>query len=167
MIISQRFMLISLLLLPAAALARDATLNAYQSVDIDVDARTAWNTIRNFDGLAHWHPAFSESVLTSGENDVPGATRRLTVKDGPSFNEELLVLQLDGMTMRYRIIGDNDLPVDNYDSTIQVVSTGRNRSAVVWRGSFTAKAGNKDENVISFIDGVYRAGLDNLRAMVE
>lgn len=162
-----RLLICSLLLTPCLALAQSATLNAYQTLDVDADARTVWNTIKDFDGLSRWHPAFSDSVLTDGENDVLGAIRRLTVKDGPSFDEELLVFQPDGMTMRYRIIGDNDLPVANYDSTIEVVSTGRDRSAVLWRGSFTAKPGNKDEDVIKFIDGVYRAGLDNLKSMVE
>lgn len=162
-----RLLICALLLTPCLALAQGATLNAYQTVDIDADSRAVWNVIKDFDGLSKWHPVFSDSELTSGENEVPGATRRLTVKDGPSFDEELLVFQPDGMTLRYRIIGDNELPVADYDSTIQVVSTGRNRAAVLWRGSFSAKPGNKDDEVIKFIEGVYRAGLDNIQSMVE
>ena len=162
-----RLLICSLLLTPCLAPAQSTTLNAYQTLDVDAEARTVWSAIKDFDGLSGWHPMFSDSVLTGGENEVPGAIRRLTVKDGPSFDEELLAFQPDGMTMRYRIIGDNDLPVADYDSTIEVVSTGRNRSAVLWRGSFTAKPGNKDEDVIKFIEGAYRAGLDNLKSIVE
>jgi hypothetical protein len=38
---------------------------------------------------------------------------------------------------------------------------------VLWRGNFTAKPGNKDEDMIKFIEGVYRAGLDNLKQMLQ
>ncbi len=162
-----RASLIALLLAPSLALAEGGMINAYQTVDVNLPAAEVWDRIRVFDGLAGWHPVFSEVVLLSGENESPGATRRLTVKDGPSFEEELLELDDERMRLRYKIIGENELPIDTYDSTIQVVKTGPGRSSVLWRGSFKAKPGNKDEDMIKFIEGVYRAGLDNLKRPVE
>jgi hypothetical protein len=142
-------------------------LNAYQSVDLQASPQKVWDAIKDFDGLARWHPVFSADVLTGGRNNVPGATRRLTVKDGPSFDEELLSFDEAAMSLTYRIIGQNELPIENYESTLSVISTGRNSSAVIWRGSYTAKPVNKDDEMIGFIEGVYRAGLDNLKTIVK
>lgn len=159
--------LLALLFVPLFAWAQGTRLNSYQTVDVQASPQKVWDAIKDFDGLNRWHPVFSADVLTGGTNNTPGATRRLTVKDGPSFDEELLAFDDDGMSLTYRIIGTNDLPVDNYVSTLSVVRTGRNSSAVLWRGSFNAKPGNKDNEVIQFIDGVYRAGLDNLKSIVK
>jgi mxaD protein len=159
--------LYALAFVPALALAQGGTINAYQTLDVKASPEEVWDTLKNFDSLPSWHPMFSEDVLINGENNQPGAVRRLTVKDGPSFDEELMEFDDAGMKLRYRIVGENELPIDNYDSTLQVVQTGRGRSSVLWRSSFTAKEGNKDEDMIKFIEGAYRAGLDNLKQMVE
>jgi hypothetical protein len=158
--------LCALLFAPMLALAQ-GTLNAYQTVDLPVSPKQVWDAIKDFDGLARWHPVFSADVLTGGQNNVPGATRRLTVKDGPSFDEELLSFDDAAMSLTYRIIGQNELPIENYTSTLSVVSIGNKRSAVIWRGAYTAKPGNKDGEMIQFIEGVYRAGLDNLKTIVK
>ena len=157
--------LFALLLAPLLAQTQGTVLNAYQTADLGAPAAEAWDTIKVFDGLAGWNPVFEQVVLVGGENDTPGAKRRLFVRGGPVFDEELLEFDEAQMKLRYRIIGENELPIDNYDSTIQVVRTGSGRSSVLWRGSFTAKPGNKDEDMIKFIEGVYRAGLDKLKQM--
>ncbi len=156
-----------LLLLPAITWAQQTRLNAYQTVDLPVPASQAWAAINDFSNLSGWHPVFSASVLTGGRNNTPGATRRLTVKDGPSFDEELLSFDAANRRLSYRIIGENELPIANYESTIAVISTGRNSSAVLWQGSYNAKPGNDDAEMIKFIEGVYRAGLDNLKSIVR
>jgi hypothetical protein len=159
--------LCAMLLAPLLAFAQGARLNVYQTQDINAPADEVWERIKDFDGLSRWHPVFAESVLMSGENNEPGTTRKLTVKDGPSFDEELLEWDAWERKLRYRIIGENELPVDDYSSTIQVLKSGRNQSTVVWRGQFVAKPGNQDADVVNFITGVYRAGLDNLKQIVE
>ena len=156
-----------LLFTPLMAFAQSTMLNAYQSVDLQAPSQQVWDAIKSFEGLAGWHPVFSQVVLTGGTNNVPGATRRLTVKDGPSFDEELTAFDDSGMSLSYRIIGTNELPIENYKSTISVVRTGRNSSAVIWVGSYTAKAGNDGGEMIKFIEGVYRAGLDNLGSYIK
>jgi mxaD protein len=158
-------MVAAALLMPLAAWAQN-TLNVYQTVDVDASAADAWNVVKNYDNLHGWHPAFESAVITSGQNNTPGAMRRLTLKGGGSFDEELLAFDEGTRKLRYRIVGDSPLPIDNYDSTIQVISTGPATSTVVWRGSFTAK-GVKDEEAMNVITGAYRAGLDNLARVVE
>lgn len=152
-----------LFFVPCLTQAQSTVLNAYQTVDLNAASGDVWDAIKTFDGLAGWNPVFEQAVLVGGENNTPGAKRRLFVKDGPVFDEELLEFDEAQMRLRYKIIGENELPIDNYDSTVKVVRTGRGSSSVLWRGSFTAKPGNKDEDMIKFIEGVYRAGLDNLK----
>ena len=159
--------LLALLFAPMVGLAQ-GMLNVYQTQDVSAPADKVWDAIKDFDGLSSWHPLFAESVLLSGENNVPGTMRRLTVKDGgPSFEEELLEWDAWDRKLRYRIVGENPLPVTDYQSTIEVLKTGRNEATVIWRGQFAAKPGNEDQDVVNFITGAYRAGLDNLKQMVE
>jgi mxaD protein len=157
--------LLAALLLPHAASAQ-SILNVYQTVDVDASAGDTWNAVKDYDNLHGWHPAFESTEITRGENNTPGAMRRLTLKGGGSFDEELLAFDEKTRKLRYRIVGDSPLPIDNYDSTIQVIPTGQLTSMVVWRGSFTAK-GVKDDEAITVITGAYRAGLDNLAQVVE
>jgi hypothetical protein len=157
--------LLGALLVPAAAGAQN-TLNVYQTVDIAASPAEAWNAVKSYDNLHGWHPAFESTQLTSGRNNTPGAMRTLTLKGGGSFEEELLAFDERTRKLRYRIVGDSPLPIDNYDSTIEVVSTAPGSSTVIWRSSFTAK-GVKDDEATAVIVGAYRAGLDNLKQIVE
>jgi mxaD protein len=158
-------LLAAALLLPFAAQAQN-TLNVYQTVDIRATPDAAWNAVKNFDNLQSWHPAFESTQILSGGNNAPGTFRKLTLKGGGSFDEELLAFDDKARKMRYRIVGDSPLPIDNYDSTIQVFSAAPGTATVVWRSSFTAK-GIKDDEAIAAIIGAYRAGLDNLANIVE
>lgn len=157
--------LLAALLTPFAAGAQN-TLNVYQTVDIAASPDASWNAVKNYDNLHGWHPAFESTQLTSGQNNTPGAMRRLTLKGGGSFDEELLAFDGNARKLRYRIVGPSPLPIDNYDSTIEVVSAAPGSSTVIWRSSFTAK-GVTDDEAIKVIIGAYRAGLDNLKQIVE
>lgn len=151
---------------PLLALAQ-STLNAYQIVEIQADARKVWDIAKNWDNLHGWHPVFANDELTGGSNNTVGATRRLTIKDGPSFDEELLAFDDEDMKLTYRIIGENPLPITDYESTLTVVELATGRSLVVWRGAFASKPEQKDDDNLNLINGVYDAGLDNLKSMVE
>ena len=153
------------LLAPVVAGAQ-SRLNVYETVDVNAPARKVWDAVKDFNGLSKWHPAFSEAIIVEGQNNTPGAKRKLTLKDGPSFIEELIAFDDKGMTLRYVILGDAPLPVAEYDSTLKVVALGPNTSAVIWRGAFFAK-GAKDDDVIKALRGAYRAGLDNVKKTNE
>jgi hypothetical protein len=154
-----------LLLAPLGAHAQ-GTLNSYQTVDIQASADKVWGIIKSFETLHNWHPAFSSAKIIGGQDGVPGAMRTLTLKDGPSFNEELLAFNNAARKLRYRIVGDSPLPVTDYDSTMEVLSTGPNASTMIWRSSYKAKA-VKDDEAMKVVNGAYRAGLDNLKKLAE
>lgn len=156
----------ALLLAPVVSSAQ-APLNVYQTIDIAAPAATVWDTVKIWDNLHGWHPAFASTQLLSGQNDAVGATRRLTLKDGPSFDEELTGFDPAAMKLRYKIIGEAPLPITDYDSTIQVLATGPNSSRVVWRSSFVAKPGAKDDVVMESVTQLYLGGLQNLKQSIE
>lgn len=157
---------LAMLCMPFVAAAQ-STLNAFQTVEINAPASKVWDLAKVWNNLHGWHPVFSNAELTGGKNNEVGATRRLTIKDGPSFDEELLAFDDAKMMLNYRIIGENPLPLTNYNSTMRVSALGANRTLVVWRGSFASKPEQKDDENIKLITGVYRAGLDNLKKLSE
>jgi len=159
-------LLFAVLCAPLLALAQ-STLNSYQTVEIQAGARKVWDIVKNWDNLHGWHPVFGNTELTGGTNNTVGATRRLTVKDGPQFDEELLAADDKGMSVTYRIIGENPLPITDYKSTLRVIELAPDRSFVVWQGAYASKPGQKDDENMKFITTVYRAGLDNLKKMAE
>jgi mxaD protein len=156
----------ALLLAPAVAQAQ-VPLNVYQTIDIAAPARKVWDTVKNWDNLHGWHPAFASTQLVSGKNNTVGAVRRLTLKDGPSFDEELLAFDDSAMKLRYKIIGEAPLPITDYDSTIQVLPTAPGKSTVVWRSHFLPKPGAKDSVVIESVTQLYLGGLQNLKQAIE
>ena len=151
---------------PAAA---QSLLNSHQSVDIKASIWKVWDAVKDFDGLNKWHPMFSDDVLKSGANDVVGSVRTITVKDGPSFDEELLSFDALEKKFSYKVIDPAPLPLSDYVSTFQVIEGRRGYTMIQWRSSFRNNSDGKmkDEEVIGFIDGAYRAGLDNLKTMLE
>jgi mxaD protein len=151
---------------PAAA---QGLLNSHQSVEIKASIWRVWDAVKDFDGLHKWHPMFADDVLKSGANDEVGSVRTLTVKEGPSFDEELLSFDALEKKFSYRVIDPAPLPLADYVSTFEVVESRRGYTTILWRSSFRNNSDGKmkDDEVIGFIDGAYRAGLDNLKAMFE
>ena len=65
-------------------------MKVVKSVDVAAPVDKTWDAVKDFDSLDKWHPASPRMCIQKGENNKPGAVRKLTVKDGPSFTEELL-----------------------------------------------------------------------------
>ena len=162
------FLLAAVAVLLAPVVTRAQTpLHAYESVDIAAPAGKVWDVVKNWSNLHGWHPSFASTELISGQNDVPGAIRKLTLKDGPSFEEQLIAFDDSDMKFRYKIISEAPLPLTDYDSTVQVFSLGPTKSSVVWRSSFLPKPGAKDDVLIASVDQLYLGGLQNLKQMLE
>ena len=85
--------------------------------------------------------------------------RTLTTTDGGVIVERLESRDDAGRTYSYTILS-GPLPVANYNSTIAVVPAGAG-SSIVWSGKYDAK-GASDADAKKVIDGIYKAGVDNL-----
>lgn len=165
----KKLLMATLLGLCAFAARAESVLNAYQSIDIKAPIDKVWDAVKDFDGLAKWHPVFSGDVIKSGTNNVPGAIRTLTVKDGPSFDETLLSWDAGKRRYTYDVIDPNPLPIKGYKSTMEVIQLRPGVTSIVWTSSFQNNSGGKmkDEEVINFLNGAYKAGLEPLKASLE
>jgi mxaD protein len=154
--------------------AAPATLRVTETVEIKAPAAKVWAAIKDFDSLNSWHPAFAKDEIVKGTNNKVGAVRQLTVKDGPTFTERLVAYRTKSHSYKYMIIDPSPLPIQNYLSSISVKSGSDGTTVVTWTGSFKRKNASdnppeaeSDAGATKFITGVYRAGLDNLKKMIE
>lgn len=148
-------------------------LSVVQSVEIKAPIEKVWAAAKDFDSLDKWHPGFSKDVLTKGANNSPGTVRALTIKDGPTFTEELISFNEANHTYRYKIL-ESPLPLQNYVSTFRVKSGANGTTTVTWSAKFTRKnpadnppAAESDDGAVKLITGVFQAGLANLKKQSE
>ncbi len=163
--------------LAAPALAHGPTRQKIvETVDIDRPVAKVWAVVGNFDALAKWHPVIASSVADKG-NEI-GSIRHLVLKapGDPAFDEVLDKYDADGHSYKYEIpkVDPKVLPVNNYTATISVTDNGKGGSTVEWKGAFyrgymlnDPPPELNDEASVAAVRGVYRAGLDNLKKMLE
>lgn len=158
-----------------------------EQVVVNVTAEKAWQRIKNFSDLS-WHPLVKKVVMLKGGNKK-GSIRSVMLKNGSIINEKLKKYQPNKMRYDYEIVNmsmvktiqhlGNDiavkvLPVSDYSASIRVVEKGKNQSIVTWKGTYYRGFMNSNPpeelNEIAAkkaVSGVYRAGLDNLKVLLE
>jgi mxaD protein len=157
-----------------AALAENRPLLVVSEIiGINASPAKVWNFVKPFDSVPRWHPAFSAAEIVSGRDGKLGVVRALTLRDGPTFTEELLALNEQGMAFTYNVV-ESPLPIDRYLSTMSVKSDGHGGSIVTWVGVFSRKSprdkvpdAENDAAALSLIVGAYQAGLQNLKMLME
>jgi hypothetical protein len=144
-------------------------LNSYVSMNVNAPASMLWDVVKDFDGLENWCPPFSGDELQSGVNNTIGAVRTLTIKDGPSFNEELLAWDRMKRSYTYRVLDPAPLPVKNYQSTLTIIQLSPGLANVTWSSAYKNNSNGKmtDDEVINFINGVYATCLSTAKQKVE
>ncbi|MCX4190386.1 SRPBCC family protein [Methylophaga sp. OBS3] len=176
-----------LMLLPALAFAHGASrIEVNESITINAEPAKVWAVVKDFDSLHKWHPAIEATEATG--NDV-GATRVLTLKDGSTITETLKKFDNENMSYMYQIeemskVGEIEyeghtfevpaVPVSKYKSWVTVEADGAG-TKVTWVGKFfRAYTGNhhepkelNDETAKAAITGIYKAGLESVKASVE
>jgi hypothetical protein len=160
-------------LFPLSASAHGPTRQKVtETVEINAPADKVWAVLGKFQDMS-WHPAIGKSE-GSGDN-APGAKRTLTLKSGGTIAEELIKFNGDDKSFAYEIkdVDVKVLPVTNYSSSMAVKGEG-GKTTVEWKGAFYRGYVNNDppaelsdEAAIAAVKGVYRAGLDALKAKLE
>ncbi len=142
-----------------------------EQVTIDAPAEKVWAAVRDFGALKDWHPAVAESPASKGNEE--GSVRQLKLKNGGTLTETLEGYDAARMKYNYRAKDGGALPVTNYTSTITVKAAGA-KSTVEWRGAFYRAYPNNDpppdqndEAAVAAVTAVYKAGLANLKTVVE
>jgi hypothetical protein len=183
----------SYLFIPSLAFIFAAVANAHgpvrQKVDEDITinapAAKVWGIIKNYDDMS-WLPPVKSTEGKGGNTE--GATRVLTLKDGGTVTEELKKYDDADMTYAYKITDMSTaktinhsgadvnvpvVPVDNYAANIKVEDKGGS-SVVTWKAGFYRAYTNNnppaemnEEAANSAIKGIFKAGLENLKALAE
>ncbi|MEO6677262.1 MAG: SRPBCC family protein [Pseudomonas sp.] len=129
---------------------------ASATIDIPASADQVWQLIGGFDSLPDWLPFIVKSELSEG-----GRVRSLQTADGAVVVERLQAFDNGGKTYSYSI-EQAPFPATDYLATLRVEAQGQG-ARVTWSGRFTAK-GVTDEEVEALFDGIYKGGLEALRA---
>jgi Polyketide cyclase / dehydrase and lipid transport len=153
---------VGLLMAGSAAGAFAGTLSVSEEVELAASPARTWAVIEDFRHWQNWHPAFASTEITRGTGNAKGTVRVLATRDGAKFTEELLAHDAAARSYQYRII-ESPLPISNYVSKIEVQES-KAGSRVVWSSSFNVNPGASGEEMKKTIAGVYRAGLDSLKA---
>ena len=157
--------------LAAAALAESAppgSLYITRSVALNLNPEQAWEIVKDFNALHHWHPGFTNTELTQGTNGRVGAVRVATMAHGPRIADELLQYSEQSKSYRYRMVASS-LPYENYVGTISVHGKGT-KSIVTWKVSFKRKVSVTsvtDADVILMNDHLVNVGLANLKRIAD
>jgi hypothetical protein len=143
-------------------------LETTQTVTVKAAPAATWGVIKDFDGIATWLPPAASSPADKG--NTVGSVRTITLKaaGNPTVVEKLTAYAPGKRSYSYDIVQVDPkvLPVVDYHSTITVSAAHGGGAKVVWHGTFKPAAGVSGSAAIKAVNGVYRAGLDNIKAVV-
>jgi len=119
-----------------------------------------------FDAIAAWLPGVESSPTDKGNES--GSVRVITLKapGSPKVTERLTISTTTGYSYTISQVDPKVLPVAEYSSSLNVAPSGTG-SVVTWQGSFKPAGGADDAAAGKAITGLYRAGLDNIKALAE
>ena len=126
-------------------------VKVYQSTVLNAPADRVWRDLRDFNGLANWHPLI---VLSRIEKDHPadkvGCVRNFQLKDGSRIREKLLSLSDYDYTCTSAIL-DSPMDLRDHFATLRLFPvTEGNRCFIEWSAEFDCppeKAGELTETV--------------------
>lgn len=127
---------VQLLWLPYTVFAHGPTpQKAKQSEVINASVDQVWALIKDFDRVADWHPAISESSGDGGNET--GSIRKIVLLNGGELEESLDYYSATEHEYNYRLKTENlnAFPVSFYTVSLQVVAEG-DKARVNWKSRF-------------------------------
>jgi hypothetical protein len=136
----------------------------YRSTVLGAPADRVWRDLRDFNGMANWHPSIVSSRIEKGHPaDKVGCVRSFQLKNGASIRERLLSLSDFEYTCIYTIL-EGPLDVTDYVATLRLLPvTEGNRCFVEWSAEFECPPPKEEELAKSIGEGVFQAGFDALK----
>lgn len=173
---SATFAFASFLLFPLLVVAHGPTpQKAKESVTINAPVTTVWAVVKQFDGIANWHPDVKASI-GDGKHES-GGIRTITLQNGGQLVEELDFYSDKDHEYSYRLKTENvqAFPVSSYSVTLQVTAADNASSSVVLLKSrfYRGDTGNtppeslNDEAAVKAVNLFFKNGLDGLKQAVE
>jgi Polyketide cyclase / dehydrase and lipid transport len=150
-----------------AGVAQAASLFVAKKVEVivnpkkmEAEKKALWAKFGGFCAIKDWHPAVANCEETKDGTDT---FRTLTLKDGGKIKEKLL----DSKPYLYKYaIVEGPLPVKNYEAQFALTPDDDDKNEVnfAWSSTFDAD-GKPDKEARGVIDGIFKAGLDNIKTM--
>ncbi|WP_103381455.1 SRPBCC family protein [Pseudonocardia dioxanivorans] len=137
----------------------------YASGVVPASADEVWSLIRDFNGIADWHPGIQSSELTAGSSGAEvGAVRKLGLGGDAQVSERLLTLDDADRSYTYEFTDPGPFAVRRYVSTIRVAPvTDTGHAFVEWWADFDADAADEAELGKTYARGVYGGGISALQ----
>jgi carbon monoxide dehydrogenase subunit G len=154
------------LALTLAATQASRAAEVTQTVTTTASAARVWSMIGKFEAIGTWLPGVASSPADHGS--TVGSVRVITLKapGNPTVTEKLTARHGHSYSYAITAVDPKVLPVSGYTSTISVAKAGAG-STVTWHGSFQPAGGADDAGAEKAVTGLYRSGLDSIKAMVE
>ena len=127
-------------------------------IEIPVSADTVWQLVGGFNSLPDWLPLIAKSEPGEG-----GRLRHLNTADGGVMVERLQTFDNVARTYSYTIEAIA-ISGEAYLATLQVEALSESSAKVTWSGVFTPSAGTTDARWKCLFAGVYKGGVEALRA---
>ena len=136
----------------------------YRSTVLNAPADRVWRDLRDFNGLANWHPLILVSRIEKDDPaDKVGCVRNLQLKDGVRIREKLLSLSDYDYACTSAII-DNTLDLREYIATLRLFPvTEGNRCFIEWSADFDCPSEKAAELIETIESGMFQNGLDALK----
>jgi len=112
-------------------------VKVYRSTVLNAPADRVWRDLRDFNGLASWHPLIALSRIEKGHPaDKVGCVRILQYKDGAQVREKLLSLSDYDYSCISAIL-DSPMDLSDYIATLRLFPvTEGNRCFLEWSAEF-------------------------------
>src|SRR5262252_2485461 len=118
-----------------AALADAPEQHIVQTITIDAPPDAVWAVAGDFVGLPKWYPPAESSRLVLGQNNVVGAIRQLTRRNGTKVTERLIDYDPLNHRLEYTY-ADGQVMSSDYFAVLQVKYAGDGKSMVEWKARF-------------------------------
>ena len=162
------------LFVPPAFGAGANELTARQSININAPPEAVWSVLGDFNGLPRWLGFIEYSEIVAGKNNEVGAIRQVTRRNGTKVTERLLDYDPHNMRLAYTYV-DGAVMASDYFPVLTVKDAGNGTSIVEWSARFKRlsywvdppPSGQDDKTLTDLYNGLYKAGLENLKRVVE
>jgi hypothetical protein len=134
-----------------------------RSAVVAAETASVWRVVRDFNGLATWHPLVADSQIEAQlAPDQLGCVRNYGRHDKLRIREQLLALDDLKHTCTYSLL-DPPIPVRNYWARMELFSvTEGGHTFVRWTAEFECAA-ELERELTRGIGEVFASGLDSLR----
>lgn len=157
------------------AVAAEANeLKVSESIRINAPPAAVWSVAGDFNGLPRWLSNIVESKIVLGENNKVGAIRQFTRRNGTKATERLIDYDPVNFRIAYTYV-DGTVMASDYFPVLTVKDAGDGTSLVEWSAHFKRLAyaqdppppGQEDQTLIEAYTKIYKAGLENLKRVIE